>query len=234
MVVKMKVLVACEFSATVREAFTAAGHEAMSCDLLPSEIPGNHYQGSVLDVLTDGWDLMIAHPPCTYLSNSGAGHMYLGKGKEAKAALGYTVDPQRWQYMEEAAAFFSLLLAAPIPRIAIENPRMHGWGIERTGGRAHQVIQPWEYGHGETKATGLRLKNLPYLMPTEIVTGRDQRIWKMPPGENRKRERSRTYAGIAAAMAEQWGALPPLPAEPSAADTWAQQLELFETAGSQW
>lgn len=209
----MRVLVACEYSATVRDAFRKLGHDAVSCDLLPTEVPGPHYVGSVLDIIEDGWDLMIGHPPCTFLSLSGAGHMYLGKSKAEKTALGYTIDPVRWANMEAGADFFNTLWAAPIPRIALENPLMHGWGIEKTGGRATQFVQPWQFGHGETKKTGLRLKNLPPLEPSNIVAGREQRVWKMGPSKDRWKERSRTFPGIAQAMARQWGNLPILPPE---------------------
>lgn len=189
-----RVLVACEFSGIVRDAFTARGHEAWSVDLLPTERPGLHWEGDVRTVLVEGWDLMIAHPPCTYLANSGVRWLYGGKGTER--------DPDRWALMEEAAAFFRELLDAPIPRIAVENPIMHRHAGIR---RPDQLIQPWQFGHGETKATGLWLKNLPPLVPTNIVPERVQRVHLMPPGPERWRERSRTYEGIAAAMAAQWG-----------------------------
>ena len=183
----MRVLIACEYSGAVRDAFIAAGHDAMSCDLLPSEIPGPHYQGDVRDVLGDGWDLMVAHPPCTHLAVSGARWF---REKQAEQA--------------EALDFVRLLLDAPIPRIALENPVSI---ISTRIRKPDQVIQPWQYGHGETKATCLWLKNLPALKPTQIVDGRDARVHRMPPGPNRWKERSRTYAGIAAAMAAQWGCL---------------------------
>ena len=183
----MRVLIACEYSGAVRDAFRAAGHDAMSCDLLPSEIPGPHYQGDVRDVLGDGWDLMVAHPPCTHLAVSGARWFHEKQAEQA-----------------EALDFVRLLLAAPIPRIAVENPVSI---ISTRIRRPDQVIQPWQYGHGETKATCLWLKNLPALKPTQIVDGREARVHRMPPGPNRWKERSRTYAGIAAAMADQWGRL---------------------------
>ena len=206
----MRVLVACEFSGTVRDAFIAAGHDAMSCDLLPSERPGPHYHGDVRDVLGDGWDLMIAHPPCTYLANSGVRWLYGGKGSER--------DPERWAAMEEAAAFFAMLLAAPIPRVAVENPVMHRYGRDLVNRRACDAaggwiqysvhtIQPWQFGHGETKATQLWRRNLPALAPTNIVPGREQRVHRMAPGPDRWRERSRTFPGIAHAFADQWGSL---------------------------
>ena len=186
----MRVLIACEYSGAVRDAFMVAGHDAMSCDLLPSEIPGPHYQGDVRDVLGDGWDLMVAHPPCTYLSVSGM--HWTRRGLR---------DPQ---LTEDALDFVRLLLAAPIPRIALENPVSI---ISTRIRKPDQVIQPWQYGHGETKATCLWLKNLPALKPTQIVDGREARVHRMPPGPDRWKERSRTYAGIAAAMAAQWGCL---------------------------
>ena len=181
----MKVLVACEYSGAVRDAFRARGHEAMSCDLLPTEVPGPHYQGPVQDVMGEGWDLLIAHPPCTHLAVSGARWF---KDKQAEQA--------------EALAFVRLLLAAPIARIALENPISI---ISSRIRKPDQIIQPWQYGHGETKATCLWLKGLPPLTPTNIVEGREARVHKMPPGPDRWKERSRTYQGIADAMASQWG-----------------------------
>ena len=181
----MRVLVACEYSGIVRDAFTKAGHSAVSCDLLPTETPGRHYQGDVRDILHHGWDLMIAHPPCTHLAVSGA-RWFKDKKNE----------------QEEAKMFFMHLAMAPIDGIAIENPV----GIMSSFWRKpDQYIQPWQFGHGETKKTGLWLKNLPPLRPTDIVEGREARIHKMPPGPNRAKERSRTYQGIADAMADQWG-----------------------------
>ena len=181
----MNVLVACEFSGTVRDAFTARGHYALSCDLLPSETPGEHYQGNVRDILGDNWDLMIAHPPCTHLAVSGA-RWFKEKQQEQKEALEFVIE----------------LMEAPIPKICIENPISI---ISTRIRKPDQIIQPWMFGHGETKATCLWLKNLPKLEPTNIVEGRDSRIHKMPPGPNRWKERSRTYPGIAQAMAAQWG-----------------------------
>ena len=180
----MKVLVACEYSGTVRDAFIAAGHEALSCDLLPTDIPGPHYQGDVRDVLNDGWDLMIAHPPCTHLAVSGARWF---KDKQAEQA--------------EALDFVRLLLDAPIERIALENPVSV---ISSRIRKPDQIIQPWQFGHGETKATCLWLKGLPKLTPTEIVDGREARVHKLPPSADRWKIRSTTYPGIAAAMAQQW------------------------------
>lgn len=180
----MKVLVACEFSGTVRDAFAKRGHDAWSCDLLPSETPGNHIEGNVLDHL-GGWDLMIAHPPCTHLAVSGA-RWFKDKVTE----------------QEEALRFVQALMDAPIPRICIENPISI---ISSRIRKPDQIIQPWQFGHGETKATCLWLKNLPPLIPTNIVDGREAKVHRMPPGHDRWKERSRTYAGIAKAMAEQWG-----------------------------
>jgi site-specific DNA-cytosine methylase len=181
----MKVLIACEYSGAVRDAFSARGHDATSCDVMPTESPGNHYQGDVMDIIGDGWDLMIAHPPCTHLAVSGARWF---KDKQAEQV--------------EALEFVRILLAAPIPKIALENPVSI---ISSRIRKPDQIIQPWQFGHGETKATCLWLKNLPRLRPTNIVDGREQRIWKMPPGPNRWKERSRTFQGIADAMADQWG-----------------------------
>ena len=188
----MRVLVACEYSGTVRDAFRARGHDAMSCDLLPTERPGPHYHGDVFDVIGDGWDLMIAHPPCTHLAVSGARH-FKRKTEEQRQALD----------------FVRRLLLAPIPLIALENPVSV---ISSRLRQPDQVIQPWMFGHGECKATCLWLVGLPPLVPTNIVEGREQRIHRLPPGPDRWKERSRTYPGIAAAMAEQWGCIeqPPL------------------------
>jgi hypothetical protein len=181
----MRILVACEYSGTVRDAFIARGHDAMSCDLLPTERPGPHHQGSVLDILDDGWDLMIAHPPCTHLAVSGA-RWWKDKLPEQTEAL--------W--------FVAQLMGAPIPRIAIENPVSK---ISTAIRKPDQIVQPWQFGHGETKATCLWLKGLPLLVPTQVVDGREARIHKMSPGPDRWKERSRTYQGIADAMASQWG-----------------------------
>lgn len=181
----MRVLIACEYSATVREAFSKLGHDAWSCDILETEIPGNHLQCDVREILGDGFDMMIAHPPCTHLAVSGARWF---KNKKVEQA--------------EALEFVRLLLNAPIERIALENPISI---ISSRVRKPDQIIQPWQFGHGETKATCLWLQNLPKLQPTNIVEGREQRIWKMPPGENRWKERSRTFEGIARAMANQWG-----------------------------
>ena len=185
----MRVLVACEYSGVVRDAFLRRGHEAMSCDLLPTDAPGPHYQGDVRDVLDYPWDLMIAHPPCTDLSVSGARH-FAAKRMDGRQQFG--------------VSFARMLSKADIPRIAIENPVSVLSSIWR---KPDQVIQPWMFGHGETKATCLWLKGLPILRPTSVVEGREARIHKMPPSPDRWKLRSVTYAGIAEAMADQWGGL---------------------------
>lgn len=182
----MKVLVACEFSGIVRDAFLERGHDAISCDLLPTEVPGPHHIGNVLNFIpTQKWDLMIAHPPCTYLAVSGA-RWFKFRQKE----------------QQEALNFVQQLMSANINKVAIENPISI---ISTRIRKPDQIIQPWMFGHGETKATCLWLKNLPKLVPTLVVTGREARVHKMPPSSERSKERSRTYVGIAKAMAEQWG-----------------------------
>jgi len=188
----MKVLVACEFSGIVREAFRARGHDAWSCDLLPSEIPGNHIQDDVLKHLNDGWDLIIAHPPCTRLANSGVRWLY---------------ERHLWLDLAVATLFFNefqILGNNPRVKVCIENPIPHIWA-KLFIGEYTQIIQPWMFGHGETKATCLWLYNLPKLKPTNIVSGREGRIWKMSPSPERSKLRSKTFPGIAKAMAEQWG-----------------------------
>jgi len=193
----MRVLVACEFSGIVREAFARLGHDAWSCDLLPSEIPGNHIMGDVFHIIRPGkWDLLTAHPPCTYLCNSGVRHLYDKVNGKA-----------RWRAMHKAAQFFVELLAAPIPLIAIENPIMHSHARTLIKQTYSQIIQPWQFGHGETKATCLWLKGLPELKPSKIVSGRVARVHLEPPSQERWKNRSRTYQGIANAMAKQWGRL---------------------------
>jgi len=182
----MKVLIACEESATVREAFKRRGHAAWSCDILPSRIPGNHFQCDVFEVIGLGWDMMIAFPPCTDLCVSGA------RWFKSKIASGQ---------QQKSVEFFKRIATADIPRVAVENPV----GImSRLFRKPDQIIQPWQFGHGETKATCLWLKNLPLLAPTEIVPGREQRIWRLPPSDDRARERSKTFQGIADAMSDQW------------------------------
>lgn len=195
----MKVLVACEYSGTVRDAFLKKGHDAMSCDLLPTDSLGPHYQGDIFDVIDDGWDLMIAHPPCTYLSNSGVTWLHKQEG--------------RWENMREGAEFFKRLYDANIPKIAVENPVMHKYAKEIIGVQQSQVVQPWMFGHMEQKATCLWLKNLPLLTPTNDVKeemlklpdNERQRLHYLPPSKDRWKLRSKTFDGLAAAMAEQWG-----------------------------
>ena len=195
----MKVLVACEYSGTVRDAFLKAGHDAMSCDLLPTDVAGPHYQGNVMDIIDQGWDLMIAHPPCTYLCSSG---LHWNKRR-----------PERAKQTEDALDFVRLLLAAPIPKIAIENPI----GCISTRIRSpDQTVQPWQYGHDASKATCLWLKGLPPLRPTGFVEPRivdGKRRWanqtdsgqnRLPPSADRWKIRSETYSGIADAMVSQW------------------------------
>ncbi|HEV2865459.1 MAG TPA: hypothetical protein VGX37_03015 [Allosphingosinicella sp.] len=199
--VPMRVLIACEFSGTVRNAFLARGHDAWSCDLLPSEDRSNrHITGDARDILGDGWDLlMVAHPPCTRLCNSGVRWLHSpppGRTRE-----------QMWRELDEAADLFSAFWNAPIERICVENPVMHRHAKDRIENYQAfaQSVQPWQFGHGETKRTCFWLKNLPPLRPTAIVDGRHQRVARMPPGPDRWKERSRFYTGIAAAMADQWG-----------------------------
>ena len=188
----MKVLVACEYSGNVRDAFIKKGHEAMSCDLMDTDVAGPHYKGDVFDIINDGWDLMIAHPPCTFLCTSGArwlnDHRY----------------PNRRKDREEAAEFFMKLYNSNIPKVCCENPVGYMTPYFR---KPDQYVKPYEYGHPTTKKTGLWLKNLPKLASTDVVEGRENRVWKMPPSVDRWKERSRTYQGIAAAMAAQWGNL---------------------------
>ena len=198
----LRVLVACEMSATVRDAFRARGHDAWSCDLQPTEgDPAWHIQGdAIIAAYSQPWDLLIGHPECTYLSNSGAKHLYAGM----RAENGPNAD--RWAMMGAAASFFMALWNAPIKHKAIENPIMLGHPRRLFGiPDPTQTIQPYQFGHGETKATCLWLHNLPPLVPTNPVEGREQRIWRMGPGPERKKERSRTFQGIAEGMADQWG-----------------------------
>lgn len=196
----MRVLVACEYSGRVRDAFAARGHDAMSCDLLPTDVPGKHYQGDIFDVIDAGWDLMIAHPPCTYLCSSG---LHWNTRIDGRQAL-----------TDEALAFVKRLLDAPIKRIALENPI---GCISSQIRKPDQTIQPYQFGHDASKSTCLWLKNLPVLTPTELIAPRivaGKRRWanqtdsgqnKLPPSADRWKIRSETYQGIAAAMAAQWG-----------------------------
>lgn len=196
-----KVLIGCEQSGVVRRAFAALGFDAWSCDLLPSEDRSNrHLQCDIREVLADGWDLIcVFHPPCTRLCNSGVRWLHTpppGRTRE-----------EMWAELDEGAALFSDVWNAPCPRVAVENPVMHKHAKARIRNyeKPAQTIQPWQYGHGETKATCLWLRGLPPLVPTNVVEGREARVHKMPPGPDRWKERSRTFEGIAAAMADQWG-----------------------------
>ena len=196
-----RILVACEFSGTVRDAFTARGFDAWSCDLLPDERRSNrHITADIRDVLHDGWDaLIVAHPPCTRLCNSGVRWLTAPPAGRTLAEM--------WDDLREAAALFSTLWNAPVPHVAVENPVMHRHAKALIDGYTPpaQSVQPWQYGHGETKRTCLWLRNLPPLTPTAIVAGREARVHRMPPSADRWRERSRFFPGIAAAMADQWG-----------------------------
>jgi len=198
-----RVLIACEFSGIVRRAFAHRGHDAWSCDLLPAEDRSNkHLQCDVREILHDGWDMLIvAHPPCTRLCNSGVRWLSV-------PPMGKTLA-QMWAELDEGCALFSDLWNAPIPRIAVENPVMHRHAKERIRNYRDpaQSVQPWQFGHGETKRTCLWLHNLPALTPTQIVEGRAPRVHHMSPGPDRWRERSRFFDGIAEAMADQWGGL---------------------------
>lgn len=194
---RLRILIACEFSQIVTKAFRAKGHEAISCDLLQTEgNPEWHIQGDVLEILEDGWDLMIAHPPCTRLCNSGVRWLH---------------ERNLWGEMDKSVEFFKKLLNCMIPLICVENPIPHKYAIEAIGRSYDQIIQPWQFGHGETKATCLWLKNLPKLKAVNIVDGRKARIHKLSalrgPGssKNRKVNRSITFQGIARAMATAWG-----------------------------
>jgi hypothetical protein len=195
----MKILIACEHSGTVRDAFTAKGHDVTSCDLLPTDKPGKHYQGNVEDILYQDWDMIIAHPPCTYFTNSGV--CWLHK------------DPTRWEKLDEAAKFFNLFLDHPCKKVVIENPIPHKYAVERIKGRKYtQTIQPWQFGHPESKRTCLWIKGLEPLKETNNVKeeflklpkNQAQRLHYLPPSKDRWKIRSTTFQGIADAMAEQW------------------------------
>lgn len=200
-------LIACECSGVVRRAFRARGWDAWSCDLKPAEDCSDyHILGDAIQAAYSmPWDLMIAHPTCRYLANSGAKHLYLGGRRENGP------DPERWAQMGAGAAFFLALWNAPIPRIAIENPVMLGHA-KRLFGIPDQTmsLQPWQHGHGEVKRTCLWLKGLPRLTPSNVVDGREARVHRMAPGPSREADRSRTYEGVGAAMAAQWSAEGPL------------------------
>jgi len=196
----LKVLVACEFSGTVRDAFLKKGHDAVSCDILEGDGDGPHYQGDIRDILHNGWDLIIAHPPCTYLANSGVSWLHK--------------DESRWPKLDAAADFFNLFLDLPNQKICVENPIMHKYAKERIGNRNQsQVIQPWMFGHLEQKATCLWLRGLPLLKETKnvkeemlaLTPAERQKLHWLPPSPTRWKLRSKTYQGIADAMADQWG-----------------------------
>jgi hypothetical protein len=202
----LRVLVACEYSGRVRDAFRALGHDAMSCDILPTEVEGPHYQGDVRDILGDGWDLLVAHPPCTRLTNSGVRWLHVPPPGKTKAEM--------WAELDAAAEFYLVLRNAPIERKAIENPVMHCHARERLGEVPRQVVQPWWFGEPAFKATGFELAGLPPLAPTNKLTppkaGTDEHkrwswVHRASPGADRWKQRSRTFPGIAKAMAEQWG-----------------------------
>jgi hypothetical protein len=194
---KPRVLIACEFSGTVRRAFAALGADAWSCDLLPSTDNSDHHiTGDVTPLLYEPWDIVIAHPPCTYLANSGVRWLYNDDGSP---------NEERWSLMADGAAFFARMFHFNTTHLAVENPIMHGHARKAAGiGRPTQTIQPWQFGHGESKATCLWLRGLPELAPTNVVEGRDGRMWKMGPRKDRAMQRSITYPGIAKAMADQW------------------------------
>jgi hypothetical protein len=224
----MRVLVACEYSGRVRDAFIRGGHEAMSCDLLDTEVPGPHHKGDIRDVLYDGWDLMIAHPPCTRLTNSGVRWLKV-------PPPGKTLE-QMWADLEAAAEFYKLVRNAPIPRKAIENPIMHCYARERIEVGYRQVIQPWWFGEPAFKATGLELIGLPDLQPTNKLTPptrgtQEYKDWSKvhlaSPGPDRWKERSRTFQGVADAMADQWGRLGPMIAGSVVQPIDARQMDLL-------
>lgn len=187
----MNVLIWGEYSGKVRDAFIKKGHNAISVDFLPTEKPGPHIQGDGIYLLNHEWDMIIGHPPCTFLCNSGVSWLHK--------------DISRWEKMVDAAKLFKTLLNANCDKICIENPIMHKYAVAIIGRRQDQVIQPWQFGHGETKATCLWLKGLEPLKPTDIVDGREQRLHKLPPSKDRGKLRSETYQGVADAMAAQWG-----------------------------
>lgn len=201
----MRILIACEYSGRVREAFSALGHDAWSCDLIDTEQPGQHIIGDALEVAYNGtWDMMIAHPPCTYLTNTANRWLYNKDGSK---------NIPRWDNMRDAAKFFKALYDAPIPKKVLENPIQNKYGLEMHGcGKATQYVQPWMFGHMEQKATGLWLQGVPKLKPTNDVKSEmmklslkeRQRLFMLPPSEDRWKIRSRTFEGIALAMADQW------------------------------
>ena len=195
----MNILIACEYSGRVRDAFIKKGHRAISCDLLPTDRPGPHYQGDVRDILNLDWDLLIAHPECTYLANSGVCHLH--------------TDSSRWEKLDKGSEFFKLLLNSNIPKKCIENPIPHKYAVERIGRKYDQIVQPWMFGHTEQKATCLWLEGLPLLTETNNVKkemlllpdNERQRLHYLPPSADRWKIRSTTFQGLANAIAEQWG-----------------------------
>lgn len=233
----MNVLIACEFSGIVRDAFRARGHNAWSCDMLDAEPAQSglghiyHFKGDARRLLNGNipremvsdsnwrdtpicitWDLLIAHPPCTYLTNSGGRWLYEGGRRFNEGGTENPINKERWANMLAGIEFYGDMWAAPVPRICVENPIQHGYAMQIFKQRfpdapKAQFVQPWWFGHGEIRATGLRLKNLPPLEPTNIVQGRTPRVHHESPGPDRWKERSRTLTGIADAMAEQWGKL---------------------------
>lgn len=210
----MRVLIACEFSGVVREAFRARGHDAYSCDLLPAEDKSRYHiigdARKVINRVLNPWDLAVTHAPCRFLNHAGVRWLYKNgcrwiKNKRGKIIGENPIDGSRWAQMLAAADFFLALLNSRVPKIAAENSEMHPHALRIVARKPDQIIQPWQFGHGETKATCLWLRNLPPLQPTKIVSGRTPRVHHASPGPNRWKERSRTLPGIAAAMADQWG-----------------------------
>lgn len=199
----MKILIACEYSGTVRDAFNELGHNATSCDLLNTDKPGSHYKGDVKDILYNEWDLIIAHPPCTYITNSGVCHLYNKDGSK---------NIERWEKLKEATEFFKLFVNHPCRKICIENPIPHGHALKQIGKKYSQIVQPYQFGHAEQKATCLWLKGLPILKHTknvysemmELPIKERQRLHYLPPSPDRWKIRSQTFQGIADAMAEQF------------------------------
>lgn len=189
----MRVLIGCAFSGVLRDALRRRGHDAVSCDLLPCETLGEHIQGDVLCHLTEGWDMLIAFPPCTYLANSGVRWLW--------------ERPDRWEKMRKAGEFFRQILDAPIEKIAIENPIPHRYALGIIGRKYDEIVQPWWFGDGEIKATCFWLKGLPPLLGTLISPGRIPRLYMLGESKSRSKERSRTYPAMAEAMAEQWGSV---------------------------
>lgn len=216
----MRILVACEYSGVVRDAFRALGHDAVSCDLLPTERPGPHHRGDVRPLLREPWDMVIAFPTCRYLTNAGARHLYIGKRRWNLDGSENPLDLDRVAECVEGARFFMECLNANAPRVAVENPVMHELAIRFTStADPRQTVQPWWFGDETFKATTFRLRGLPPLSPTDKLTPpkpgteahkRWSWVHRMPPGPDREKKRSLMHPGLAAAMAEQWGAAGPL------------------------